>query len=132
MSRSVNRVQLLGRIGRDAETKQTTGDITVSNFTLATNRSVKAKSGYKEHTDWHNVVVWRSENVAPYLVKGKQVFIEGRLQSSTWTDDGGKQRSRTEVVAENVILLSRDEKNNPTAAKDPKEAHGVSDDDMPF
>ena len=70
MSRSVNRVQLLGRIGRDAETKQTTGDISVSNFTLATNRSVKSATGYKQQTDWHNTVVWHLENHGPYLTKG--------------------------------------------------------------
>ena len=129
MSRSVNRVQLLGRIGRDAETKQTTGDLTVSNFTLATNRSVKSATGYRQQTDWHNVVVWRSENLGPYLTKGKQVFVEGRLQSKTYTDDGGKKRSRIEVIAENVILLSRDEQNGKAATK---EALGVSDDDTPF
>ncbi len=130
MSRSVNRVQLLGR---DAETKQTTGDLTISNFSLATNRSVKSATGYKQQTDWHNIVVWRSEKLGPYLTKGKQVFVEGRLQSKTYTDDGGKKRSRVEVVAENVILLSRDENGNgKTAANDPKEALGVSDDDTPF
>ena len=92
MFRSVNRVQLLGRIGRDAETKQTTADIAVSNFTLATNRSVKSATGYKQQTDWHNVVVWRSEKLGPYLTKGKQVFVEGRLQSKTYTDESGKKR----------------------------------------
>ena len=130
MSRSVNRVQLLGRIGRDAETKQTTGDIAVSNFSLATHRSVKSATGYKQQTDWHNIVVWRSENLGPYLTKGKQVFVEGRLQSKTYTDDGGKKRSRVEVIAENVILLSRDEQKNGTSENDPKEGLGVSDDDM--
>ena len=133
MSRSVNRVQLLGRIGRDAETKQTTGDITVSNFTLATNRSVKSATGYKQQTDWHNLVVWRSANLGPYLTKGKQVFIEGRLQSSTWADGGGQKRSRTEVIAENVILLSREEHGEGRAAAgSPEESLGVSDDDTPF
>ena len=83
MSRGVNRVQLLGRIGRDAETKQTTGGIAVSNFTPATNRSVKSATGYKQRTDWDNVVVWRSENLGPYLTKGKQVFVEGRREQGT-------------------------------------------------
>ncbi len=126
MSRSVNRVQLLGR---DAETKQTTGDVTVSNFSLATNRSVKSATGYKQQTDWHNIVVWRSENLGPYLTKGKQVFVEGRLQSKTFTDDSGKKRSRIEVVAENVILLSRDE-NGERVAKDPTDELGVSEGDL--
>ena len=130
MSRSVNSVHLLGRIGRDAETKQTSGDIAVSNFSLATNRSVKTKSGYKQQTDWHNIVVWRSEKLGPYLTKGRQVFVEGRLQSKTYTDDGGKKRSRVEVVAENVILLSRDEQNGRSAAKDPIDVLGVSDSDL--
>ena len=88
MSRSVNRVQLLGRIGRDAETKQTTADIAVSNFTLATNRSVKSATGYKQQTDWHNIVVWRSENLGPYLTKGKLVvlarWVRRRLRSAMW------------------------------------------------
>ena len=123
MSRSVNRVQLLGRIGRDAETKQTTGDITVSNFSLATNRSIKSATGYKQQTDWHNIVVWRSENLGPYLTKGKQVFVEGRLQSKTYTDDGGKKRSRVEVVAENVILLSRDEQGEGKSVKEGPAVH---------
>ncbi len=93
---------------------------------------VKSATGYKQQTDWHNIVVWRSEKLGPYLTKGKQVFIEGRLQSKTYTDDGGKKRSRVEVVAENVILLSRDEQKNGTSEKDPKEAPGVSDDVTPF
>ncbi len=130
MSRSVNRVQLLGRIGRDAETKQTTGDVTVSNFSLATNRSVKSATGYKQQTDWHNIVVWRSENLGPYLTKGKQVFVEGRLQSKTYTDDGGKKRSRVEVVAENVILLSRDENGKAAAGSDPTERLDVNESDL--
>ena len=84
MPRNVNRVILLGHIGRDAETKLTSGGVTISNFSLATTRSVKTKSGgYKDQTDWHNVVVWQSENLAPYLTKGRTVLVEGRLHSST-------------------------------------------------
>ncbi len=83
MRRSINRVILLGRIGRDAETTQTSGGVAVSNFSLATARSVKTKSGgYKDQTDWHNLVVWQSENLAPYLTKGKQLLIEGRLHTT--------------------------------------------------
>ena len=105
----------------------------VAHLSLATNRSVKSATGYKQQTDWHNIVVWRSEKLGPYLTKGKQVFVEGRLQSKTYTDDGGKKRSRIEVVAENVILLSRDENGNgKAAANDPKGALGVSDNDTQF
>jgi single-strand DNA-binding protein len=107
-SRSVNKVILLGHLGKDAETRYTAGGAAVSNFTLATNRRWKdQQSGeWKEETDWHNIVLWRSENVQNYLQKGKQVYIEGRLQTRSWEDKEGNKRYTTEVVADNLILLS--------------------------
>lgn len=107
-SRSVNKVILLGHLGKDAETRFTAGGSSVSNFTLATNRRWKdQQSGeWKEETEWHNIVLWRSENLQNYLQKGKQVYIEGRLQTRSWEDKEGNKRYTTEVVAENLILLS--------------------------
>ena|SRR5579883_1501610 len=106
-TRSVNKVILVGRLGKDAETKFTPSGQSVSNFTLATNRRWKdQQSGdWKEETDWHNVVLWRAENLANYLTKGKQVYVEGRLQTRSYDDKEGKKRYVTEVVAEDVILL---------------------------
>jgi single-strand DNA-binding protein len=106
-TRSVNKVILLGNLGRDAETKYTPSGIPRSNFTIATSRRWKDQQTgeWKEETDWHNVVLWRSENVAPHLTKGKQVYIEGRLQTRSWEDKDGNKRYTTEVVADNLILL---------------------------
>ena len=107
-SRSVNKVILIGHLGKDAETRYTASGAAVSSFTLATNRRWKdQQSGeWKEEVDWHNIVLWRSENLQNYLQKGKQVYIEGRLQTRSWEDKEGNKRYTTEVVAENLILLS--------------------------
>ncbi len=106
-SRSVNKVILLGNLGRDAETKYTPSGVPRSTFSMATSRRWKDQQTgeWKEETDWHNVVLWRSENVAPMLQKGKQVYIEGRLQTRSWEDKDGNKRYTTEVVADNLILL---------------------------
>ena len=106
-SRSVNKVILVGHLGKDAETKFTQGGTPVTKFTIATGRRWKdQQSGeWKEETDWHNVVLWRAENLANYLLKGKQVYIEGRLQTRSYEDKDGKKLWFTEVVAEDVILL---------------------------
>ena len=106
-SRSVNKVILVGHLGRDAETKFTPAGVAVTKFSVATNRRWKDQQTgeWKEETNWTNVVMWRGENVAPYLTKGKQVFVEGRLQTRSYDDKDGKKVWTTEVVAEEVILL---------------------------
>jgi single-strand DNA-binding protein len=107
-SRSVNKVILLGHLGKDAETKFTPSGVAVTNFTLATSRRWKdQQSGeWKEETEWHRCVLWRSENVSNYLLKGKQVYIEGRLQTRSWEDKEGQKRYTTEVVCDELILVS--------------------------
>jgi len=107
-SRSVNKVILIGHLGRDAETKFTPGGAAVTKFSVATNRRWKDKDSgeWKEETDWSNVTLWRSENLANYLTKGKQVYVEGRLQTRSYEDKDGKKVYATDVVAEDVILLS--------------------------
>ena len=107
-SRSVNKVILLGHLGKDAETKFTPNGVARSTFTLATNRRWKdQQSGeWKEITDWHNIVLWRSENLTNYLQKGKQVYIEGRIENRSWDDKEGQKRYITEIVCDELILLS--------------------------
>lgn len=107
-SRSVNKVILLGHLGRDAETKFTPSGVAVTNFSLATSRRWKdQQSGeWKEETEWHRIVLWRSENISNYLLKGKQVYVEGRLQTRSYEDKEGRKVYTTEVVADDVILLS--------------------------
>lgn len=107
-SRSVNKVILVGHLGRDAETKFTPSGAAVTKFSVATNRRWKdQQSGeWKEETNWTNVSLWRAENLAQYLTRGKQVYVEGRLQTRSYDDKDGKKVYATDVVAEDVILLS--------------------------
>src|SRR5579872_6530053 len=106
-SRSVNKVLLIGNLGRDAETKFTPSGAAVTRFSVATTRSWKDQQSneWKEETNWTNVVLWRQENLANYLTKGKQIYVEGRLQTRSYDDKDGKKVYATEVVAEEVILL---------------------------
>ena len=106
-SRSVNKVILIGRLGRDAETAFTASQIAVVKFSVATSMRWKDKQtgDWKEETNWSNIVFWRGENVAPYLLKGTQVYIEGRLHTRSYDDKDGKKVWATDVVADEVILL---------------------------
>src|SRR5712692_5556814 len=106
-SRSVNKVILVGNLGKDAETKFTQGGIPVTKFTIATGRRWKDQQTgeWKEETDWANVVLWRQENLANYLLKGKQVYVEGRLQTRSYDDKDGQKKYFTEVVCDELILL---------------------------
>ncbi|HEU0123517.1 MAG TPA: single-stranded DNA-binding protein [Bryobacteraceae bacterium] len=107
-SRSVNKVILVGHLGRDAETKFTPSGASVSRFSVATSRRWKDQQSneWKEETEWTNVSLWRAENLAQYLTKGKQVYVEGRLQTRSYEDKDGQKKYSTEVVADDVILLS--------------------------
>lgn len=106
-SRSVNKVILIGNLGKDAETKFTPGGASVTKFSVATSRRWKdQQSGeWKEETNWSNITLWKAENLSPYLTKGQQVYVEGRLQTRSYDDKDGKKVYATDVVADNVILL---------------------------
>ncbi len=107
MARSVNKVILIGNLGRDSETRFTPSGVPRTTFSVATSRRWKDQQTgeWKEETDWHNIVLWRQENLANYLNKGKQVYVEGRLQSRSYDDKDGNKKYVTEVVAEDVVLL---------------------------
>lgn len=107
MSRSLNKVLLIGNLGRDAEMKFTPSGVAVTRFAVATTRSWKDQQTdkWKEETNWTNVVLWRQENVSSYLTKGKQVYIEGRLQTRSYDDKDGKKIYATEVIADQIMLL---------------------------
>lgn len=107
MARSVNKVILIGNLGRDAETRFTPQGVAVTQFSVATSRRWKDQQtgDWKEATTWNNVVLWRQENVGTYLLKGKQVYVEGRLETRSYDDKDGNKKYTTEVVAEEVILL---------------------------
>ena len=104
----VNKVILVGRLGRDPELRYTQGGQPVANFTLATSERWKGKDGNsQERTEWHRIVVWgkTAENCAQYLQKGRQVYVEGRLQTRDWEDKDGHKRQTTEIVALTVQFL---------------------------
>ena len=106
--KSLNRVQLIGRLGKNPEVRYTANGSAVANFSLATNESWTGKDGQKnERTEWHNIVAWGKlgEICGEYLTKGKQIYIEGRLTTRSWEDKDGNKRYTTEIRAENMIML---------------------------
>lgn len=107
--RGVNKVILIGNLGRDPEIRYTTGGQAVANFTVATTESYKTKSGERqEATEWHRVVAWGklAEICGEYLNKGKMVYIEGTLRTRSWEDKEGKTRWTTEIMAREMQMLS--------------------------
>ena len=107
----INKVILVGNLGRDPEVRSTPSGQAVATFTLATSRRWKDKSGQRqEQTEWHTVVCWgrQAEVAGQYLTKGKQVYVEGRLQTRSWDDrNSGEKRYKTEVICENFQMLGQ-------------------------
>lgn len=110
MARSLNRVQLIGNLTRDPELRYTPAGNAVCTFGLATNRSWTTDSGEKrEEVDFHRIVAWNklAELCSQFLVKGRKVYVEGRLSTRNWTAQDGAQKSTTEVVIDDMILLDK-------------------------
>jgi single-strand DNA-binding protein len=108
MARSLNRAQLIGNLTRDPELRYTPNGTAVCSFGLATNRSWKTDAGEKhDEAEFHNIVAWNklAELCSQFLVKGRKVYVEGRLATRTWTGQDGAQRNRTEIVISDMILL---------------------------
>ncbi len=106
----LNRIQLIGRLGRDPESRTTTGNRDVATFPLAVDRRWKTDSGEaKEATDWFTVDAWGrlGEICQKYLTKGRLIFVDGRVQTDRWQDDKGETHYRTKVVAANMQILDR-------------------------
>jgi single-strand DNA-binding protein len=106
----VNKVILVGNLGRDPELKYLEGNIAKLSFSLATKEVYKDKSGNRiDHTEWHNIVLWRNlaENAEKLLKKGTQAYIEGKLQTRQWTDKEGHKKNITEIIGENFVVLQR-------------------------
>ncbi len=139
----INKVILIGRLGSDPEVRYTPSGVAVANFNIATSEEWKDKDSgeKKERTEWHRIVVWRrlGEICGEYLSKGRQVYIEGRLQTRDWEDRDGNKRYTTEIVATDVQFLgSRDSSESArprsTGSADFQggPAQGPADDDIPF
>ena len=110
MAKSVNKVILVGNLGKDPEIKYTPSGTAVAKFSLATNERYKDKAGeWQDRTEWHNIVAWQrlAEIVGEYVKKGSKVYLEGRLQTSSWDDkESGQKKYRTEIIANDLVLLS--------------------------
>lgn len=142
----MNKVFLLGHLGRDMELRFTGGGVPVGTFSIATSEAWTDKgTGQKrEKTEWHRIVLWgeMSEKLSQYLVKGKQVLVEGSLQTREWTDKQGQKRYTTEIKSQRVTLLggggAKEEKEPKAATEhDPDEGGGgsgsaLNDEDIPF
>lgn len=126
--KSVNKVLLIGNVGADPETKYSPSGTAVSKFNLATNERYKDKSGeWNDRTQWHSIVTWDklAEIVSQYVKKGSKIYIEGRIQNSSWEDkQTGEKKYKTEIVANDIVLLSGKE-SSPQSAP-------IDDGDIPF
>jgi single-strand DNA-binding protein len=133
----LNKVMVIGHLGRDAELKFTTNGDAVCNFSVATTEKWNDRNGEKqEKTEWHRIVLWGkvAESLSEYLVKGKMVYVEGKLETRQWEKDGQKHYT-TEIKAYQIRLLggsgSRSESSSGSAGTAPRSAE-PSDDDIPF
>ena len=136
---TVNRVILVGNLGRDAELRFTGSGTPVAKFSVATTESFKGRDGErKEETEWHRVNLWgkSAETLAQYLTKGKQVYIEGRLKTQKWKDKEGTDRTTVEVTADRVTLLGggarRDGAEREVPPGDDARVPMPGDDEVPF
>ncbi|MGH9413455.1 MAG: single-stranded DNA-binding protein [Terriglobales bacterium] len=133
MSRSVNKVILLGRLGKDPELKYTPSGQAVTKFSLATSERWKDKGSgeLQERTEWHNIVLWSklAETANQYLTKGSSVYLEGRMQTRSWEDKENKRHYMTEVVVNEMVMLGgRGEGSGaPRAAGEGRAAHAAAD-----
>ncbi len=138
---SLNKVMLIGNVGKDPEIRHLENGVAVVTLPIATSERFKDRNGeVKEQTEWHNVVFWRTlaEIVEKHVRKGSQVFIEGRLRTRQWEDQNGQKRYATEIVADTMRLLGRrpegqDNNNRGShAATASPEIDQVEGDDLPF
>jgi single-strand DNA-binding protein len=149
---SVNKVILVGRLGRDPETRYTSSGQAVCNFTLATDETYKDRAGERQkRTEWHRIVVWakQAEIAQQYLHKGSLIYVEGRIQTRQWDDREGQKRTTVEIVANNFRMLggrgdaaavaagagagsAEADVQSPVPAAEEAPAPEVSDEDIPF
>jgi single-strand DNA-binding protein len=134
MSRDLNKVMIIGHLGRDPEMRYTPSGRPVTTFTVATNRTWNTTDGERHNeTEWFNVVSWGNlaEICKQYLVKGQQVYIEGRLQTRRWEDSENLKRTSVEIVASEMMILGDRHESNPSNV-DSQEPDLLNDEEYPF
>ena len=116
----INKVILVGNLGKDPEVRYLEGGTAVANFPIATSETFKDKASgeRKTNTEWHNIVVWRglAEIAEKYLKKGSQIYLEGKLRTRQWQDKDGNNRYTTEIIADNLQMLGRKDESSATVA----------------
>lgn len=120
MSRTLNKVMLIGNVGKQPELKETPGGVPVTSFRMATSESWKDRDGnLKEHTDWHTIVAWRglAKVIDKLVTKGTRIYVEGRLQTRNYEDNDGNRRQVVEILADNMLVLE-DRKNGRSNGDD--------------
>ncbi len=129
--KSLNKVQLIGRLGADPEIRYTQDGVAVTNFSIATDRPVKKGDKWESETEWHRVIAYRrlGEIAGEYLSKGSQVYVEGRLKTRSWEDDEGNTRYITEVIVKELILLGS---KGQAKIEDAESQVTPEDDEIPF
>lgn len=134
MSRGLNKVMIIGHLGRDPEMRYTPSGRPVTTFSVATSRTWNTSDGERRsETEWFNVVAWGSlaEICKQFLTKGQQVYIEGRLQTRRWEDDQGNKRTTTEVVAREMVMLG--DRRKPDDLPETEDADlEIEEDEFPF
>ena len=131
----VNKVILVGNLGKDPEVRHLEGGVAVAKFTLATSESYKDKSGQRiDQTEWHNIVVWRglADVAEKYLKKGMTVYVEGKLRTRAWDDKEGNKHYSTEIVGDTFSILSKKENSMPSAKDGDNNLESKIGDDLPF
>ncbi len=132
---SVNKVIIVGNVGREVELRHTPSGVAVARFSVATNERWRDKDGNRqEHTEWHTVVAWGklAEFCQQYVTKGRQVYVEGSLRTRTYDDDKGNRRYFTEIRAQTIQLLGRREGAAEGGAEETPELPPEVEDDVPF
>jgi len=141
MAKSVNKVILVGNVGQDPEVKYTASGVPVAKVSLATSERFKDKNGqWQDRTEWHSVVAWQrlAEIVGEYVHKGSKLYVEGKLQTSTWEDkQNGQKKYRTEIVAREIVLLGSRDNAHEEGGEMPTEESGsapmpTDTEDVPF
>ncbi|HAL56902.1 MAG TPA: single-stranded DNA-binding protein [Bacteroidetes bacterium] len=136
MARGLNKVLLIGNLGKDPEMKYTSGGTAVANFSIAVSESWKDNEGNKqERTEWVNIVAWRkvAEICSQYLKKGSRIYVEGKLQCRSYEDKNGVKRYVTEVVMDQLLMLDSAESHTPPSQPEPDApSPGGKVDDLPF
>ena len=131
----VNKVILVGNLGKDPEVKYLDNGVAVANFSLATTENYKNKEGEKvSQTEWHNIVLWRglAEVAEKYLKKGASVYVEGKIKTRKWEDKEGNTRYNTEILADNMTMLGGKKDSQETPIDPPQETASDKADDLPF